>query len=66
MANPFDLDFIATLDWWGAAQVYQNACLDPEPAKNVTSLDILKKAYEKAQDKELERPAKMRQGWLMY
>jgi hypothetical protein len=65
MGNPFDLDFIAALDWWEAAQVYQNACLDPEPVRLDTSYDKVQRVYRTLQDKELEKPAKMRQGWLM-
>ena len=66
MANPFDLDFISTLDWWEAAQVYQNACLDPEPVKEVTSYDNVMRVYYTLIEKEQAKPKKMRQGWLMY
>jgi hypothetical protein len=31
IADPFDPEFIASLDWWEAAEVYANACLDPLP-----------------------------------
>jgi hypothetical protein len=65
MGNPFDLDFIATLDWWEAAEVYSNACLDPEPVQMETSYDKVQRSYRTLQDKELAKPQKMRQGWLM-
>lgn len=66
MGNPFDLDFISSLDWWEAAEVYANACLDPEPVKLETRYDKVQRAYRTLQDKELAKPKKMRQGWLMY
>jgi hypothetical protein len=65
MADPFDPDFVATLDFWEAAELYANACLDPEPAKTETSYDKVQRSYRTLQDKELGKPAKMRQGWLM-
>lgn len=65
MGDPFDPDFIATLDWWEAAELYANACLDPEPVRLDSRYDHLQRAYRALQDKELAKPAKMRQGWLM-
>lgn len=65
MADPFSEDFIASLDFWEAAEVYANACLDPEPVRAETSYDRIQRSYRTLQDKELAKPAKMRQGWLM-
>lgn len=65
MGNPFDLDFISALDWWEAAEVYANACLDPEPSRVDTSYDKVQRAYRALQDKELAKPQKFVQGWLM-
>lgn len=31
MTDPFDPDFIASLDWWDAVELYANTCLDPLP-----------------------------------
>lgn len=66
MGNPFDPDFIATLDWWEAAEVYQNACLDPEPARNETSLDLLNRLYEEGRDMDMRKTGQMIQCWLTY
>ena len=65
MANPFDPDFIATLDFWDAAELYANACLDPEPVKLETSYDKVQRVYRTLQDKELAKAQRMVQGWLM-
>lgn len=65
MGNPYDPDFIASLDWWEAAEVYANACLDPEPSRVDTSYDKIQRAYRALQDKELAKPQKYVQGWLM-
>lgn len=66
MGNPFDLDFIATLDFWDAAELYANACLDPEPVKEANSYDNVMRVYYTLIEKEQAKPKKMRQGWLMY
>lgn len=65
MANPFDPDFIATLDFWEAAEIYANACLDPEPVRLDTSYDKVQRSYRVLQDKERAKPHKFVQGWLM-
>jgi hypothetical protein len=65
MGNPFDLDFISSLDWWDAAELYANACLDPEPSRVDTRYDKIQRSYRALQDKELAKPDRMRQGWLM-
>ena len=65
MGDPFDGDLIASLDWWEAAEVYANACLDPAPSKLETSYDKVQRAYRALQDKELAKPQKFVQGWLM-
>lgn len=65
MGDPFDEDFIASLDFWGAAEVYANACLDPQPVKAETSYDRVQRSYRVLQDKELAKPQKFVQGWLM-
>lgn len=65
MADPFDEDFIASLDFWEAAELYANARIYPEPVRIDTSYDKVQRAYRTLQDKELAQPAKMRQGWLM-
>ena len=51
MGDPFDSDLIASLDWWEAAEVYGNAYLDPEPAQQETSLDLLNRLYKWAATK---------------
>lgn len=66
MGNPYDPDFIARLDWWEAAEVYQNALLDPEPVKVVTSYDNVMRVYYTMMKKEQAKPRKMQQAWLMY
>ena len=65
MGDPFDADLIASLDWWEAAEVYANACLDPEPVKTETTYDRIQRSYRAMQDKELAKPQKFVQGWLM-
>ena len=65
MGDPYDLDFIATLDWWEAAEVYSNSMLEPHPCMTEMSYDRIQRSYRVLQDKELAKPAKMRQGWLM-
>jgi hypothetical protein len=65
MADPFNPDFVATLDWWEAAELYANANLDPEPVRLETRYDKIQRSYRALQDKELVKPARMRQGWLI-
>lgn len=65
MADPFDEDWIASLDFWDAAEVYANSRLDPLPILSETTYDRIQRMYRTLQDKELEKPQKMRQGWLM-
>lgn len=66
MGNPFDPDFIARLDWWEAAEIYSNACLDPEPAKHETSLDLLNRLYEEGRDRDMKKPGQLIHCWLTY
>lgn len=65
MPDPFSEEHIAMLDWWEAAEVYDNARLYPEPVQMETWYDRVQRSYRTLQDKELAKPAKMRQGWLM-
>ena len=53
------------MDWWEAAEVYSNSMLEPHPCMTETSYDRIQRSYRVLQDKELAKPAKMRQGWLM-
>lgn len=65
MGDPFSEEFISSLDFWEAAELYDNARLYPEPVMIETSYDKVQRAYRVLQDKELAKPAKMRQLWLM-
>lgn len=65
MGDPFDADFIASLDFWEAAEIYSNALLEPHPIMTETSYDKVQRSYRTLQDKELKKPQKMVQLWLM-
>ena len=53
------------LDDWTAEDILANAFVDPCPSMYDTAYDKVQRSYRVLQDKELAKPAKMRQGWLM-
>lgn len=53
------------LDDWTAEAILANALIDPCPDMYDTAYDKVQRSYRVLQDKEMAKPAKMRQGWLM-
>ena len=53
------------LDDWTVEDILANSYTDPCPSMYDTHYDKVQRSYRTLQDKELAKPAKMRQLWLM-